>query len=63
MSLTPKPASCTSSQGAPLLRYISCTGPALNLIGAVLITAVVFLLGKFVLSIDIGVMPDWASGG
>ena len=38
------------------------TGLVLNLVGAVLITLVVFTLGRLVLQIDLGAMPTWALG-
>jgi sodium-dependent dicarboxylate transporter 2/3/5 len=37
-------------------------GIFLNILGAILITTIVLLLGKFVYGIDLGVMPDWAQG-
>jgi len=36
------------------------TGLIFNLIGVVVITAAVFLIGKFIFGIDLSVLPDWA---
>jgi sodium-dependent dicarboxylate transporter 2/3/5 len=38
-------------------------GIFLNIFGAILITMIVLLLGKFIYGIELGVMPDWAQGG
>jgi sodium-dependent dicarboxylate transporter 2/3/5 len=38
-------------------------GVALNFIGAILITLATYLWGRFVLGIELGVMPDWAQLG
>jgi len=37
------------------------TGLVLNLVGAVLITLVLFTVGRLVLGIDLNVMPEWAT--
>ena len=37
-------------------------GILLNLIGMVLITAAVYLLGPLILGIDPGTVPEWAQG-
>jgi sodium-dependent dicarboxylate transporter 2/3/5 len=38
-------------------------GIIMNLLGVVLITTMMYLIGVLVFSIDIGVLPDWAVGG
>ena len=35
-------------------------GIVMNLIGVILITGLIFLLGMTVFSIDLGLFPDWA---
>lgn len=42
------------------MRDMARTGIILNLIGVVLITATIWILGRVVLGIDLGTMPDWA---
>lgn len=37
-------------------------GIILNLLGAILVTAAILLLGRFVYGINLGVMPGWAQG-
>ena len=38
-------------------------GIIMNLLGVVLITTMMYLIGVLVFGIDLGVLPDWASGG
>jgi sodium-dependent dicarboxylate transporter 2/3/5 len=35
-------------------------GLIFNLIGVVVITAAVFMIGKFIFGIDLSILPDWA---
>ena len=42
------------------MRDMARVGIVLNLIGAVMITIAISLVGRAVLGIEIGVMPDWA---
>ena len=42
------------------IRDMARTGLVLNLVGAVLITIAMLTLGRWVLGIDLSVMPDWA---
>ena len=39
------------------------TGLLLNLLGSLVITLAVVLLGRLVLGIELGVMPEWAAAG
>ena len=42
------------------MRDMARVGVGLNLIGAVMITAAIAVVGRVVLGIELGVMPDWA---
>ena len=42
------------------MRDMARVGVVLNVVGAVMITAAIAVVGRVVLGIEVGVMPDWA---
>jgi sodium-dependent dicarboxylate transporter 2/3/5 len=56
---TPPNAIAFGSGELPMRQMVR-TGIVLNLIGVVLVTAAIYLLGLAALGIDLAVMPDWA---
>ncbi|MFQ5490091.1 MAG: anion permease, partial [Phycisphaerae bacterium] len=58
---TPPNAIVFGSGKIPMIRMVK-TGLIINLIGAVLVTGVFYLVAKPVLGIEVGALPGWAAG-
>ncbi|MDH5526016.1 MAG: SLC13 family permease [Nitrospirota bacterium] len=62
MPVATPPNAIVFGSGYVRIRQMAMAGLSLNLIGAVLITLVIYLLAMPVFGIDGGVIPDWTAG-